>query len=508
MARICLTAPTKVELTQDANGRYRAIGPGGGELAQLFIGMTEKLIANQTVTYHCSDNEELCMQELKSNESDISSILRFLDENAQNYTIPTVMADSRIEFTTGYTIASLFLKHSRESTALSNFTLLDAYVQVINVILSVLMATCVVARCIIFWRQNVILASKRGITLKSEMKREVSHLFFLHSSSNSRWVSFLFSLLIFYLINSFKISYKTSHVVMDKPFIVSSYTHLLQDDKSLPVFWNFLYSKSKLFENSPPSSLRGQIWAKLMKSGKDLRDHIHDTFDVNEFDFFDRVFEWISRSHYIFIGSTEDIQIWKGLICAMSPPGQLRRLFVFSDPSENARLAGLPVSKFYSEQDIVKKAFTRITELGVFRLMFLEAKILMMRMMLQLFLAGAKHRYEQTLACDDDFKFKEDTTVTAITVNYFVSFFYATLIIIILVTIVLGLEQSGWSKNRTGHSSARRSPERPHLRYQQRMGFYLMHASSWGCNSPQRLFWDGETNELTFEMYELSSLSK
>ena len=497
MVRICLTAPTKIELSQDASGRYHATGPGGGDLIQLFIGMTEKLLANESISYRNSDTQERCMEELKGNKSDISSVLRFLDENPQDYNLPVVMADSRIEFTTGYTISNLSSKHSKESTAISNFTLLDPYVQVTNVLLFVLMAACVVTRCILHWRTDVILRRKNTLTLKSEVKKEVNHLFYA-SSSKSRWISFLFAVLTFYLITSFMISYKTSHVVMDKPYMVTSYSDLLKDKTSLPVFWNFLYSKSDLFKGSPENSLRARVWEKLVKSGNNMQDHIHGSFDMERIDFLNRVFHLMSQSHYIFIGSTEDIQIWRGLICAMSTNEQLRRLFVFSDESEQPRLAGLPVSKFYPRSLDLQKALARVTEVGLFRLLFLEAKGLMMRMMFQIFQADPKHQYLQTLACDDDFKLKEDTTVSAITLNYFVSFFYATLVIIAFATFALSLEQFGWRRRRVDHSVTHRSGLRESLRHRPRMAFYRYHSTSQSQESPSRLISCKETNQFTF----------
>ena len=428
--RVAIAAATQVQL-RIKNGKYEVDGHGS-EAYMEFINISNQLFSNNT--FYITNNREENFQRLATNQSDFLSALASLNANSATYSVPVPMVTPRIGFLTGYSMYEKSPETKECADVFGNFTLLKPSIYAWSCLLILLMMLVVFIRTSIrvhhfklLSRKFVRLSRHPHPALKTNFFGEVSRIFY-GKSRNSKLIGFSFVLLSFYLVKFFGILYKTSHIIMEEPFVVRSYQDLLSDKDSLPGFYDAVANVSRKFRDAPSDSLRGKIWAKLINSKVNLDKFIRrgnsSKTGTATFHVIKERFREMNDHHYVLFSTTDTLDMLKRMYCSTSDEGKLRRMFVFIDRSEEEEdLQGFPMSIFCPHPKLFARRIRRLYESLI---LFQFKKRVLDDVNLGYILSGAdkKHQNQQNLVCSEEYSFEADIQIQSIKWNYFSSFFY------------------------------------------------------------------------------------
>lgn len=306
MARICMTVIGEVKLREDEQNFYVNEKSSAGELL-----MNE--ITHKNNTFYLTTETEECLERLKNNQSDYSTSMVSYFENLDGFTVPVPMFPSKVQFITGYRLNDYDVKPRECATVIANIKLLGPFVHLASLAL-IFSAILIMLVGIVMQFQYKEKHSRRFSLRKRskvalfrsvmrELIKELSLVYYGYTK-HFKWLSFLFAILSFYLLLSINSLYKTSHVIVIEPYVVKDYKMLLQDKKSLPIFYDSLSITSELFKFAPENSLRQKIWSKAFESKHLMNNDIVTGNATHDVAFLHDLFHKINEKHSAFFAHT------------------------------------------------------------------------------------------------------------------------------------------------------------------------------------------------------------
>lgn len=437
--RICLTTTTKVELKTAQDGSYRIEGYGSHNYME-FARIADQLFY-KNFTLFSTTNDEECMDRLRSNQSDVSTAMSPYFGNLKDYQVPVPMFLSRLSFMTGYDFEAKSPKTKECGSVFDNFTLFAPSAYFWTCFLLFVFVTFIAVKTSINWNHkkcfliNLKRLKKRAVHSRfkctfAQVSKEVRRTFYC-TSEQFRLVSLLFVILCFYLVKFFAISYKTSQIIVEEPFVVDSYEKLLGDKDALPAFYDVIARTSEKFQHSPKNTVKGRIWSKLMEANVDVNDFIRGGNNTRKgpdlLALVRRQFKLMDEKHCVLFASSVTINLLRTIYYASSPDGELWRIFVFADESEDEDLLGYPLSNFYENKKYFVARIRRLFEYFIINKFYIKA-LDASKLGYALTGASKEHQFKQNLICSDDFSHEIHVQVDGIRVNYFRSFFVTVFI--------------------------------------------------------------------------------
>ena len=423
MIRCCIATATPVEAKQRENGEWSAEGLG----AAMYIEQMRLKIAQShpfNVTFYLTTEADECLDRLKTNQSDVSSVILPVDSISTGFHVPQPMFVGQLQFISGYNITEKEEMFEDTATVLSNADLLEIEVYYWALLLLVSFFTFIVLRTAMFcvMLRHIVKMSPVRI-----IRRQLSRMFY-YDSESFKWITFLYSLLSFILITSFLCLYKTSHIIMKKPFYPKSYQESLDHESSLAFYYDQFTICSSIFKNAPPHSIRGKLWAKLAATGRQ-----HD-YDGTVIDFhtqpqiLKKGSEEMNVRHGILITPSLIIPLIKSLACGFSPEGELWIVKNIGDSIENQVIYGYALSKHFDPPRL-----SSMREQALFETHFLPYSTRKQfdqgEMSANLAGTSKHHQWRQKVVCEDENAFAPGPVVKAISLSYFASFFQAIAVV-------------------------------------------------------------------------------
>lgn len=342
MVRVCAPTTFELELKKTNQGKYYVKG-FGSEKYNEFIELTDDQFQNNT--YYFTTNTDECFERFDSNESDFMSNLYPYYENLdQNYQIPVPAVPTKISFISGYDMDNKSLVSMHCGDVFANINLLQYSVYLCALALVISYILFVFAWTIIHYQHDIELTKIRkrcrkkyntGLLYVTKFVLRQLRGILYRRSKHFKWISLSIVILTFYLVTCFMILYKTSQIVYHEPFYVKNYNEMLNDDKSLPIFYDPIADVKGKFSTATKESLRGKIWNKLMKlqSKSDLSNYLtNKTFSIANIP---QQLSWINDRmndhHDAIIATKITAELFRSVLCETSRDGQLMKLYINSD---------------------------------------------------------------------------------------------------------------------------------------------------------------------------------
>lgn len=445
MLRICFPVPgakLKEKFQKSSNP---------GKLS-LFSELFEQVLKTN-YSYFFTTKAEECLERLKNNQSDFSAGLVSYYKNLDGFNVPVPIKLQRVQLVSGYKLNLSEIKPQESATVMENVDLigLSVHLTALGTIFSAIFI--VLASILIHLKHHKERRNKKYShhqLIKRALKKLIKELVLICYGSTTRfkWISFLFTVVIFYMIKSFTCLYKTSQIIIHEPFIVKNYEMLLKDEKSLPMFYDSTNIIPNTFKFAPEGSTRNKIWLKLISSKLNLKDYILPR-ETNYADhkFLKKLFTKMNEENSVFLGYWFAEYIFMAL-CTISPEEELWRVFKFMDETDKEELRGNAVSIHYSHPKSMTKHLLIILESNIMIGTYANLIEKYRSRISKNLNTTHKHQYEQRVVCSKDYKPHPDLEVHAIGFNYFSSFFSACLIIYIIAYYVLLYEKLSYILSR------------------------------------------------------------
>lgn len=408
---------------QKADGSWTVDGMGAEVLIPT-VRLWEDMFAPLNSSFYVSAEPQGCIEHIENNLSDTSSLLVPIRTESSHFTVRDVIAASRVEFISGYSILEEEIDGKETATVFSNLDLLEGEVYGWYLVL--------VTTFFVFINLKIALFSPlrdEFNPLKSPMKfidavrHELSAVFY-NESDEFKWITMLYSLSCFYVITSFLILYKTSHVVVKKPGIAQSYEDTIRIKSSVAIYYDQFAESSSSFRDAPRDSVKGEMWAKSV-AAKTNEFFDQAGKDPTEFrNIMDLASNMVTEMKGIIVAMTFVIPVLKAMICGVSPENQLFYMFVNSDPSESEEVLGYPYSDSYQLSPSWYSRHRRIFETYLVPYYY-KSRFEKFGSDVAHMMSGPSetHKWRQSIACEDPDAFRNDPPVKAIPLHYFTSFF-------------------------------------------------------------------------------------
>ena len=245
---------------------------------------------------------------------------------------------------------------------------------------------------------------------------------FYRASRQFKLISFMYSILSFCILTGFLCRFKTSKVVVEKPFYPQTYQQSLDYKPSLAFFYDKFSLVSDQFRDAPRNSIKGKMWTKLMASGR-LKEFNTDD-DRLQIESIVKVGQEMKANKSICIGASFTLPFVRSFACVFKPNDQLYFLKILSDPIEPEFIYGFALSNEfrYKQQYIRKQRHALESDFlsHYFKTCSDPVKLL-----------GPENvpSNRQMMACTSDESFEPEVLVISISLNYFKSFFQAALVV-------------------------------------------------------------------------------
>lgn len=446
MIRFCFTTSHPVGAYQKSDGEWTVDGVG----ADAYLDGVKTLVLvtrpYNTSIYFTTDTNE-CLDRLTNNESDLSTVYLPIQEFTDGYFVPHPLIGGRLQFIAAYNISDSDQPGEDVATVVDNFQLLDYEVYACSFFLLLSFILFIIAR---IWLFTSISHIKRSSRLRRIMA-EVGKIFF-YTSTRFKFITALYSMLAFYIMTSFLSVYKTSRVIVDRPFLPKSYQDSLDHESSFAFLYDQISNVSSEFRAAPASSLRGKLWKKLTDAHRE--NDFENMDDPTQFAqlVHNMVFE-ITQRNSIFIAAPIIIPLLKSAGCGLSQENELHVIKVFADPSEPEFNYGNAVRKNSPFVDFIADRLLILLESSIaahgFELGFDQFEATAR-------IAGTSksHQWKQRVVCDHENAFIVEPEVQAIALHYFGSFFSSTLVIW-AIALVINHSQIIRAKRRKSKRSTR-----------------------------------------------------
>ena len=448
MARFCMPTVTPVNIKRDVHGKWILEGIKADRYLE-GIEFSMRMLRPYNMSIYTTSRPEECLERLTHNQSDISNAFISIRQLASGYFVPEVFSAGKVQFITGYNVSEDEVVGEETATALGNVALLQAEVYLCALLLTLAFVGFIAARIWLFTR------SPRPEKKLRLIRKEVDAMFY-YSSERFKLISTLFCVLCFYIITSFLCLYKTSHVIVEKPFYPKSYQESLDHKTSLAFFLDILAVVSDGFKSAPKDTVKGKLWIKLLASGRT------DAYDYGQLNLamlpmrVKNASREMTEFKGISVASPLSMPLLRSMACGGSPEGQLWIMKVSADPAEQEVIFGPALRKTSPFSSLYARRFKRSFETHVLYRMYMRSLDLIE-------LAGSfmgtssTHRWKQQVVCENEDAFTLDPEVKAIPLSYFRSFFLVCSVIWLLALIV-NLVQIAWFRssraNRTGRPPA------------------------------------------------------
>lgn len=419
MIRFCIASANPIEIHRNADAKWSVEGIAAEFYLDGMI-LAERSYPFLNVTFYLTTSTDECLERLAKNQSDSTSVFMPIESISPDYYVPHPLIAGKLAFVTGYNMTDGDRKVEDTATVATNLELLHAevYIWALMLIVSFIM--------FIITRISVLSSPFQRINPRAFIKvvrREVCRVFY-HVSVYFKLITLLYSVLCFFILTSFLCLYKTSHVIIEKPFYVKSYQESLEHKTSLAFQYNQFANVTRIFENSPKESLRGKLWAKLVASGrKDDYSAIASNPERMPF-LLDKGANELNVRKSICVAAPLISPLLKSIACGFSPQNELWIAKIISDASESEVIYGHAI-----------RAESPYKKLNAARLqLFFETNIIAHNFELGLDQSAAmaelkgtnkKHQWRQKVVCENENAFALDPEVRAIPLLYFHSFFEA-----------------------------------------------------------------------------------
>lgn len=429
MIRYCISTATPIELVKKSNGEETASGIGADfHIEQMAI---RKIISRPfNVTFYFTTEASNCLERLKNNLSDLSTTFMPIQSISPYYHVPQTLFSGKIQFVTGYNMSEGEQAMPDTATVYTNADLLKPSVY--------LWATLLLASLIAFVSFKVTLFCQKTSTnrmpITSMIKKQLARVFY-HDSERFKWITLLYSLLCFFLITSFLCLYKTSHIIMEKPFHAITYQESLDHPSSLAFYYDQIAVVSSDFKNAPVDSIRGKLWAKLNATGRQ-DDYAGAATNMRTLPaVLTKGSQEMTVRRGICIASPLIIPIIKSVACGFSPDGELWVVKIFADPIESEVIYGHAFGNHFTLPPKLPSAMK-----SFFETHFLAREYALAfdqrALSAQLVGASQSHQRKQNILCDDEKAFAPEPYVHAISLSYFTSFIETILLVWIFAFIL------------------------------------------------------------------------
>ena len=241
MIRVCVTSPIpfSVNAVNGSDGRpqYKTDAPKG---IVAIMKIVDRLFYHRS--YHFTTGEEECVQRIQSNLSDFTTAFISMGEQDKGYSVPVPLTISKNSIITGYDITKS--KVSNNGDAITNFQLLEVPVYLTALTLIMLMMMIIAVRTITHYHHRMMKARILGRNMPTGARYLIKIVYeemykaFYGSSNTSRYLTFLFTVLSFYMVSSFNAMFKTSQMALEEPKVVKTYRELLDSEEALPLFYD------------------------------------------------------------------------------------------------------------------------------------------------------------------------------------------------------------------------------------------------------------------------------
>ena len=411
--RLCLSVPIKPEYKR-VNGRFQISGVASDDVKKaLFLWNN----FNLTHVRFPIDSKE-CIELMSRNETDLAPIYVAQEKHGLNWQVPVPVFARKFYIVSGYSVKRLLQEREiRKTTAVTNFSTFDPLSYII---------TCLLFASLIF-----ILIANYRMRFRWKRKRSLCGNFLAllmrkYGKMNEKapFVQWLISLLAFWAMVHFSILYKTEQVITYKPEVIDSYEKLLSIPHAMPIFFDGFYADSREFRLAQPDSPRGQIWQRLVSSGKDYKKFV--VKGVNQ----SALFQFTGKKGMLFnltyslIGSTQASHMVARIFCGVSDEGNLWQTVLNADPSEQEDLVGWTVRNSIEPFSRVKRFIRQLVESGMLIEFFKNINYDIM-FDFSKFLVSRDHFYKQKHICLGLEKAYSDTNDAwnDLGFDYYLSFF-------------------------------------------------------------------------------------
>ena len=454
MFRTCLSTLIPMDIKSHEDGSYEVIGPGGEQYLE-FLKIFEQLFNVKNSSIYSTISIEECLERLNDNQSDFTSAMFPHSESSDNYMVHAPFLPSKISFISGYDMNRKQMIPKDCADVFYNLTLLEPSIYFCSFLLIFSLASIISVKTFMhirMRRRNISSRRKKPYEISFIIKCTLRQMRMALYGRKHRWTGLLLSILLFYLITSFMLIYKTSQIIMDEPFMVKSYQDLLMDKTALPLFYDPVIKVSTRFKNAPKDTLKGKIWSKLIDAFPKKDPIIEKEFMIrgnipveDAVKYVRRTFKKMHEDHSIIIGSSATINVLKTFYCGTSPENELWRILTFSDESEHEILMGFALSNFYPHQKFYTQRMRRQFEQYIISHFFIVSQNMIETSQRLSYITSQARKQE--LACSDSYSVEKEIHVEAITLDYFLTFFLFLIILFMLGVIIFAMEVATGSES-------------------------------------------------------------
>ena len=429
MIRFCMSMTIPVKAKKKSNGKWFVDGPIGGELIEA-LELREEISKPSNASFYMATEASECLDRLENNMSDSTNVLLPIDSVSSGFRVPQPVSAGTLSFVTGYNVTEGEQDIEDTATVLTNADLLKPEVYCWSLFLVALFVAFMVLRIIMF-RQLAKRYARMSPVLM--IRRQVSRMFY-YNSERFKWITLLYSLLCFIMVTLFLCLYKTSHIIIDKPFYPKSYQESLDHPSSLAFCYDQFSVVSTAFKNAPPDSIRGKLWAKLLASGRQDEFSGASIKAAPLSSIIQSATEGVVVNRNIIIVSPLVINLMRSGLCGLSLEGELWIIKSVVDPIEKEVIYGYAQSRDF-HLPWFSFRINALYETGYLAHTY-EKQIDQSKQAGNLVGTNNSHQWRQSVVCYDEDAFASGPVVKAISLPYFAPMIKSILIVWLLALIL------------------------------------------------------------------------
>ena len=385
--------------------------------------ISRALLSPFNLTFHMTTSANECLDRLKRNLSDTSSVFVPIETMSTGYYAPLPLFTGKIQYIAGYNVTDAKRETVDTATVFTNADLLKPSVYLWASILLMMLMTFIAVKVALFYRPIGRFARLSRVHF---LKRQLSRVFY-YNSERFRWITLLYSLLCFIMITSFLCLYKTSHIIMEKPFYPKDYQESLDYPPSLAFCYDQFSIVSTAFKDASPDSIRGKLWAKLTATGRQ-DEYKGAAIDASSlYTVVHSATKEMKAHRSILIISPMFITLFRSGLCGLSPEGELWIVKVGIDPIEKEVIYG------YAQSNNFHVTWFSSRMKALFETDFLahtyEKQFDLREFAAKCSGTSKSHQWRQKAVCDDENAFSPGPVVKAISLSYFAPMFKSILIV-------------------------------------------------------------------------------
>lgn len=345
MVRICYTAGIDIKVSEK-DGQLILQGPAVESQRATIEFVLRFGNLSQFLLRRTKDD---CTETFLRNESDFSTGLYYLHDESVNYSVPVPIYPTSLTFLTGYDV---FEYESKQKVNGMTFDVLKNFASYCLPIYGLTFIWIVTLLLFIFVRFSIHRIESRTFRRWKKSFR-VLYLVTIRGSKNWRWLMFILSIGFFLVTTPFFILFKTNQVVIEQPFIFTSFKEIMKNNTEI-VFTKIHLSVSLFLE--PPDgpcldSIMCEMWKYFNSHSREV------TFDRSpkSIKLTYSILEGIISKKMIFIATHGIAESFRQVFCSFSKPPNLNQLFRMQDSHQREILVGFAFRESKPPEYLVKK---------------------------------------------------------------------------------------------------------------------------------------------------------